>query len=89
MTQSIKTDAMMQQFMLRLKNAAPETWDNLVQTFDIYATEVTVAVTQAPADCILVMQGRAQQCLALLRLMRECDRQNNSPAAPAQVNPAP
>lgn len=78
------TVAMMQQFMLRLKNANPEAWDDFVQCFDIYATEVTVAVTQAPSEDILRMQGRAQQCLALLRTMRECAK-----APPAQAAPPP
>jgi hypothetical protein len=75
MTQlSLTTEKMMQQYMLRLKNSNPTGWDDFVQVFDCYATEVTVAVTQAPSDEILRMQGRAQQCLALLRLMRECDK---------------
>lgn len=79
---------MMQQFMLRLKNANPEAWDNFVQTFDIYATEVAIQLTQAPSDEILRMQGRAQQCIGLLRLMQECDRPK--PLAPqAQLQAAP
>jgi hypothetical protein len=75
------TDKILQRFALRLKNADPSGWDSFVEAFDVYTTEVTVAVTQAPAAEILVMQGRAQQCLALLRVFRECA--NAAPKPPA------
>ena len=59
-------------YALRLKNADPESWDRFLLAFDAYATEVTVAVTQAPSEDILRCQGRAQQMLALLRMFKEC-----------------
>lgn len=68
------TAQMIQHFALQLKNANPAAWDAFVETFDVYATEAAVALTQAPADQILAQQGRAQQCLAFLRTLRECDR---------------
>lgn len=83
-TNTFTTTQMMQQYMLRLKNSSPEGWDDFVQVFDVYATEVTVAVTQAPSEEILRMQGRAQQCLAILRIMRECDKVKTPPAPQAQ-----
>jgi hypothetical protein len=89
MTSNIDTAKMLQQFMLRLKNSNPASWDDFVQTFDIYATEVTVQMTQAPSEEILRMQGRAQQMIALLRLMRECALVKTPPAPPAPVNPNP
>lgn len=68
----LSTAKIMQRFALQLKNANPQAWEAFVETFDVYATEVAVQLTQAPQDQILSMQGRAQQCLALLRLFREC-----------------
>ena len=66
-------------YALRLKNADPESWDRFLQAFDGYATEVTVAVTEAPSEDILRFQGRAQQMLALLRLFKECHIVRNPP----------
>jgi hypothetical protein len=80
----MKTTDIMQQFMLRLKNASPEAWDGLVESFDVYATEVVIETANAPADQVLVHQGRARQCLALLRIMRECHLTKAPPTPQAQ-----
>lgn len=69
------------QFALRLRNADPESWERFIAAFDAYAGELTVAVTDAPQDQILHMQGRAKQCLALLRLFRECHIPRPTPQA--------
>lgn len=70
--QKMTTAAMLKVLALRLKNADPAGFDQFADAFDLYTSEVTVAVTEAPQDAILNAQGRAQQCIALLRLFREC-----------------
>ncbi len=65
---------------LRLRNADPRTWDEFLAQFAAYTNNVTFSLTEtAPAD-ILIMQGRAQQCHALLRLFKECDASSSKPA---------
>jgi hypothetical protein len=59
---------------LKLRNTDPRVFEHFVNLFSVYTEEVTVAVTEADPTTILVMQGRAQQCRALLRLLQECDR---------------
>jgi hypothetical protein len=70
------------QSALALKNASPEGFEHFVNLFAVYTGEVITAVTEADATNILGMQGRAQQCQALLRVFRECDK-------PKQTKPAP
>ncbi len=67
---------------LKVRNHDPVLWEAFVDTFDAYSMEVTVAVTQAPPAEILVMQGRAQQCLAMLRVFKECTLPPKSSPAP-------
>lgn len=45
---------------------APLYWD-FVRDFDAYVDDVTAAVTDAPPDQVLVAQGQARMCRALLR----------------------
>lgn len=54
-----------------LKNADPHTFDRLLKALGEYATEVTVAVTEAPTENILVAQGRAQMARKLFQLFSE------------------
>lgn len=54
--------------------AAPKEWEEFVQMFDAFATEVTVAVTRADQSEILNKQGQAQAFLHLLNLMRTCHK---------------
>jgi len=68
----LKSTDVLSHFALRLRNADPEGFEQFVETFAAYTNEITVAVTDAPQDQILNMQGRAKQCLAFLRLFREC-----------------
>lgn len=51
-----------------------------MQCFDAYATDVTVAVTNADQSEILVKQGQAQAFLHLLRIMRTCHIQKPPPS---------
>lgn len=57
---------------LILKNAAPAEYENFVKVYETYFHTVTAAVTEAPPDQVLIMQGRARQCKAELRTFVEC-----------------
>jgi hypothetical protein len=67
------------QYACRLRNSDPKAWEEFVECFDAYATEVTVAVTNAPQTEILNVQGRAQAFLSLLDTFRNCQRHANPP----------
>lgn len=64
--------------------AAPREWEAFVACFDAYATEVTVAVTEAEQHTILTQQGKAQAFLHLLKLFRTCHLKPPQSTAPAQ-----
>ena len=70
------------QKFLRLRNADPSGFEDCLKAFGEYTDEVTVAVTEADPNTILAMQGRAQQCRAILRLLRECDKVKAKPPTP-------
>lgn len=53
------------------RNADPRIYDRLVALVEARVSEVTVAVTEAPPDQILVAQGRAQEARKWLQLMTE------------------
>lgn len=84
---SLTTTDILKEFARRLRSADPENFQSFVEALDAYALEVTVAVTEAPQDQVLNMQGRARQCMALLRLLQECHLQRPTAQAPGQ--PAP
>jgi hypothetical protein len=65
------------QFACRLRNADPKSWEQFIECFDAYTTEVTVAVTRADANEILNLQGRAQAFLSLLDTFRNCQHHAN------------
>ena len=65
---------------LRLRNFNPEGWDNFLAAFAAYTDRAVVDVTAAGSDNVLVMQGQARQCLALMRVFRECDKKPKQPA---------
>lgn len=71
MTARTPTDVL-KQLAHQLQVSAPREWDSFVQCFDAYATEVTVAVTTAEQNEVLVAQGRARAFLHLLELFRTC-----------------
>lgn len=81
------TDDMLKEFARRLRSADPENFGLFLGAFDAYTLEVTVAVTEAPQDLILNMQGRARQCRALLRLLQECHLQRQTPPTPGTTGP--
>lgn len=62
------------------KNADPRLYEKFIRILDQYTTEVTVAVTEAPASEILQAQGRAQQARKFFQLFAET-RDVNRPTA--------
>lgn len=75
MTLAPTSPAKLKQSMLFLRNAAPEEFVNFLKELESYVMEITVAVTDAPASDVLLLQGRAQQARALLRSLAECHLQ--------------
>lgn len=58
---------------LRLRNnCSSEVWEQFLAEFSAYTASVTVAVTEAPPNDILRMQGQAQQLRSLERMFKEC-----------------
>jgi hypothetical protein len=55
----------------RMKNQDPTLYEQFLRLLDAYTTELTVAVTEAPADQILTCQGRAQQARKFFQLMSQ------------------
>lgn len=51
-----------------LSRAAPNKWVDFVKAFEAYAAERKDSCVQAPADRVLLAQGRAQQCVELSSL---------------------
>lgn len=54
-----------------LKNADPRLYEQLVRLLDQRVTEITVAVTEAPPDQILVCQGMAREARKMFQLFTE------------------
>jgi hypothetical protein len=55
----------------RLANNGGEAFDRFLRTFGAFVDTVTVAVTDAPSDQILRLQGQAQMARKLLRMFTE------------------
>lgn len=63
-----KTHDQLMEVAARLSNAAPNTWAEFVRTFGAYTDARKDGCVQAPADRILITQGKAQQCVELFAL---------------------
>jgi hypothetical protein len=72
-------------------NIDPKMYEQLVRFVDARVDELTVAVTEAPPDQILIAQGRAQEARKFLRLMIEFPDENQGQQAPGNepVIPVP
>lgn len=55
-----------------LARRAPEEWSDFLGAFTRYTDQRRDQCISSPADAIYQAQGRAQQCVALLRLFDEC-----------------
>jgi hypothetical protein len=53
-----------------LRNAAPQQYEKFVAAFANYSAQTTDLMVQATGD-LPVMQGHAQQCKKLLRILEE------------------
>jgi len=65
----------------RLSRAAPNSWDDFVAAFELYAAVHRNACVQAPADKIFVQQGKAQNCAELSALFSNAIKTANEQAA--------
>lgn len=55
-----------------LARTSPEEWSVFLAEFKNYTDTRRDQCVSSPVDTVLVAQGRAQQCVALLRLFEEC-----------------
>lgn len=67
------------------KNMDPTIYEQLIRLMDQRVTEITVAVTEAPPDQILVAQGRAQEARKMLQLFTELP--DEKPASATRPGP--
>ena len=67
------------EFALKFKNYDPHIYEQFIKVLNDYTHDVTVAVTQAPASDILVIQGRAQQMMKVLQLFSEVREPKQKP----------
>lgn len=63
-----------------LSRAAPNSWVNFIEAFDAYTALRVSACVQAPADKVLVTQGKAQQCAELSSLFTNAIQTANAMA---------
>lgn len=55
-----------------LARSRPQEWAAFVAALDTYTTTIRDQCISSPLDVLPVAQGRAQQCVALLRLLENC-----------------
>ena len=65
---------------LRLRNVAPDLFQQFIDQIEKAVEVATIAVTEAPPDQILVCQGRAQAYRYILRVLKECHIDRTKPA---------
>jgi hypothetical protein len=53
---------------------APDEWTDFLAAFKSYTDTRRDQCVSSPVDMLQVAQGRAQQCVSLLRLFEECIR---------------
>lgn len=59
----------------RLSKAAPNTWQEFIAALEPYAREAELACVRAPADGVLIMQGKARERHDLLTLLTDAAKQ--------------
>lgn len=59
----------------RLSRAAPNTWPELIEAFEVFTRDRESACVQAPSDKVLLAQGMARQCIELLTLLKDAAKQ--------------
>lgn len=78
---SPEAKAIVAHFAHILRVADLRAYNSMVEAFDAYATEVTVAVTSVPQHEVFEQRGRAQLALSVLELLRHPE--NFKPKEPA------
>lgn len=59
----------------RLSKAAPNSWVDVLSAMEEYTRGIELACIRAPADGVLIMQGRARECRELLTLFKDAAKQ--------------
>lgn len=65
---------------LRLRNAAPQTWEDFLSRLKDIVDEALVAVAEAGPNDILRIQGNAQAYRHLYQVLSECHHQQPTPS---------
>jgi hypothetical protein len=68
-------------FALKFKNHDPKLYEKFLRVMDEYTHEITVAVTEADPNSILMLQGRAQQARKFMQVMSEFRTEDNKSVA--------
>lgn len=53
--------------------ATPDAWENFMGAFHAYTYAQIGAVTDAPPENVVLVQGMARQCKKFLQLLTECE----------------
>jgi hypothetical protein len=56
----------------RLSRASPESWDEFLKAFHLYAWDLAELLVSSPPDMVHIAQGRAQGVAAVSRLLDKC-----------------
>lgn len=64
--------APLSQAFLRMRNADPEGFEGMVNSFSDYLGQAFLALAKADANDILGVQGQVRMGQAVLRMMQEC-----------------
>lgn len=68
------TDQQFKKAAALLKRAAPtDEWDNFIGALQAYTFTKIGHVTDAPPETVILHQGMARQCKALLELLTHCE----------------
>jgi hypothetical protein len=71
------------------KNIDPKIYEQFIRLVDQRVTELTVAVTEAPPDQILVCQGRAQEARKMFQILTELPEDTSAPQQHPSQRPGP
>lgn len=85
---TVDTKEISRRFRL-FKNMDPKVYEQTIRYVDQRVTELTVAVTEAPPDQILVAQGRAQEARKMFQLMTELPEDTSAPQQQPPNRPVP
>jgi hypothetical protein len=61
-----------EQAALRLRNASPQAFEDFKAMYDRRFAELCVKIAHSPAHEIMIIQGQAQECEAIIRILKEC-----------------